>query len=75
MLLVPFFFVLIGARAEWQVLVDPGMPALFTGLVLVAIAGKALGGMLGSIAVKNIKQQLLIGLSMVPRGEVILVIA
>jgi Kef-type K+ transport system membrane component KefB len=75
MVLVPFFFVLIGGRAEWQVLMDPGMPTLVAGLLVVAIVGKAVGGMLGSVSTGNLRQQLLVGMSMVPRGEVILVIA
>jgi len=73
--LIPFFFVLIGARAEWGVLSDPGMPTLFIGLVVVAISGKVLGGIFGAYSSKGLAQRLLIGVSMVPRGEVALVAA
>ncbi len=73
--LTPFFFIGIGFRAEWNVLLDTGMPVLFFGLVFVSIAGKMLGGMLGAKITRNFKAKLLIGLSMVPRGEVALVIA
>jgi Kef-type K+ transport system membrane component KefB len=74
-LLAPFFFIGVGFQAEWNVLFDPGMPVLFLGLALVAIAGKTLGGVLGALNTKRASTKLLIGLSMVPRGEVALVIA
>jgi len=73
--LVPFFFVVIGSRAEWNVLADPGMPTLVIGLLLIAIAGKTLGGYLGAIHANGTGSSLLIGISMAPRGEVALVIA
>lgn len=75
LLLVPFFFVLIGSRAEWRALADPGMPVFVLALLAVAIAGKILGGFLGAWANGDFMQSLLIGVSMVPRGEVALVIA
>jgi len=75
LILVPFFFVLIGARAEWMVLNDPGMKTLWLGLLLIALLGKSIGGVLGALRCGNFKSRLLIGLSMVPRGEVALVIA
>ncbi len=72
---VPFFFVVIGSRAEWSVMTDPGMPSLVFGLFLIAIAGKVLGGYLGAIHTTSKSASLLIGMSMAPRGEVALVIA
>jgi len=72
---VPFFFVLIGARAEWSVLADEGMMTLLAGLLLVALLGKFLGGVLGAISERNFFHRMLIGVSMAPRGEVALVIA
>lgn len=73
--LVPFFFVVIGSRAEWNVLADPGMPILLTGLLIIAIAGKVLGGYLGTLRATGSAPSMLIGMSMAPRGEVALVIA
>ena len=74
-LLVPFFFVVIGSRAEWQVLADPGMVSLVIGLLLIAIVGKVLGGYLGALRTTKKGPSLLVGISMAPRGEVALVIA
>lgn len=73
--LIPFFFVVIGSRAEWKVLVDPGMPMLVIGLLVIAMAGKVLGGYLGALRATGSGPSLLIGVSMAPRGEVALVIA
>lgn len=73
--LVPFFFVLIGVRVEWGILEDPGMALLFAGLVAIAVAGKFLGGALAVRNVRGTLVRLLVGASMVPRGEVALVIA
>lgn len=73
--LVPFFFVLIGTRAEWRVLGDPGMLILLVGLLLIAIGGKTIGGIFGAIGCGHLRNRALIGMSMVPRGEVALVIA
>lgn len=75
LLLVPFFFVLIGSRAEWQVLLDQGMPLLVTALLVVAISGKVAGGWLGARTTGGFMRRLLIGVSMAPRGEVALVVA
>ena len=75
LILVPFFFVLIGARADWTVLADEGMVILLGGLLLVALIGKSLGGVLGAIGERDFVQRMLIGVSMAPRGEVALVIA
>lgn len=74
-LLVPFFFVLIGTRAEWRVLGDPGMLILVAGLLVIAISGKTIGGIIGAIGGGDLRERALIGMSMVPRGEVALVIA
>ena len=65
--LVPFFFVLIGTRAEWNVLADEGMVTLLLGLLLVALLGKSLGGVLGAIGERNFVNRMLIGVSMAPR--------
>ena len=75
MLLVPFFFVIVGGRAEWGVLADPGMPVLVVGLLVIAILGKIAGGLIGAWRAGQFWTPLLVGVSMSPRGEVALVIA
>ncbi len=51
------------------------MPVLLIGLLGVALAGKILGGALGAAGSRYFATRLLIGVSMAPRGEVVLVIA
>ena len=75
LILVPFFFVIVGSRAEWGALADPGMPAFVIGLLAVAMLGKLTGGFFGAWRGGSLRMPLLIGVSMVPRGEVALVIA
>jgi Kef-type K+ transport system membrane component KefB len=48
LLLVPFFFVIVGSSAEWGVLMDPGMPTLVIGLLVIAMLGKIAGGFIGA---------------------------
>lgn len=75
LILVPFFFVYIGSQANWQVLTDNGMMTLVGGLIVIALAGKILGGYIGAWSHGEIYQPFLIGVSMAPRGEVALVVA
>ena len=75
LLLVPFFFVIVGSRAEWGALADPGMPTLVIGLLAIAMLGKVAGGFIGAWRGGNTGLPLLVGVSMTPRGEVALVIA
>ena len=74
LLLVPFFFVLIGVAAEWEIVTEPGMTALMLGLLVVALLGKVMGGMVGAIG-GGLWASLVVGASMAPRGEVALVVA
>jgi Kef-type K+ transport system membrane component KefB len=77
-LLVPIFFVTVGARADLSVL-NPMIPENRSGLLiavfmlLVAIAGKVITGWV-VFGIPNINR-LAIGVGMVPRGEVGLVFA
>lgn len=71
---VPFFFVLIGTEARLDVITDPGMLTLLTALLLAAFAGKLIGGILGAFGCEP-QARVLVGLCMVPRGEVTVVIA
>lgn len=74
LLLVPFFFVLIGVAAEWEVVTEPGMTSLFIGLLGTALLGKILGGMVGALG-GGLWAGLVVGASMAPRGGVALVVA
>ncbi len=76
--LVPIFFVCVGAKTDLSVL-NPAIPSnregliLATFLVLVAILGKAITGF--TIFGKPELNKLAIGVGMIPRGEVGLVFA
>ncbi len=74
LVLVPFFFVLIGVNAEWQVVAEPGMTTLLLSLLLVALLGKIVGGVIGTSGT-GLWAGLVVGTSMAPRGEVALVVA
>ena len=70
--LVPIFFVIMGMRTELRAFAAPGVLALSAALIAVAVLGKlACGlGVLGGAA-----DRLVIGLGMIPRGEVGLIFA
>ena len=70
--LVPVFFLQIGIEAELSVFGDPEVLAIAGVLLVVAVVGKiaAAAGMFGSRGDK-----LLVGLGMLPRGEVGLIFA
>ncbi len=74
LVLAPFFFVLIGAEAQLTVLVEPRMGALLAALLVAALGGKFLGGLVGASG-SPLPIRMLVGLSMIPRGEVTIVIA
>jgi Kef-type K+ transport system membrane component KefB len=77
--LVPFFFVVTGAEVNLAVFGDPGVLALAAVLTLLAVAGKLLGGGIGAWgAVRGyppVRSAAIVGVGMVPRGEVGLIIA
>ncbi|MEQ9003699.1 MAG: cation:proton antiporter [Pseudomonadales bacterium] len=72
---MPFFFVMIGVQADWRGFTAPGVGWLLAGLLTVGLAGKSLGGLLGALGVRALRERWLIGLGMVGRGEVALVVA
>ena len=72
---MPFFFVMIGVQAQWDVLAEPGLVGLVLALTAFAIASKAIGGVLGALDVSGWRDRWLIGFGMVARGEVGLIIA
>jgi len=73
-LMTPFFFVLTGAKIELQQLASA--EALLTLAVITAIAlvSKLIGGALGALALGK-RGALIVGVGMMPRGEVGVVIA
>ena len=71
--LVPFFFVIIGTKVDPDAFTDPDILALALAVTALAIAGKLIGGGLG--ARLPFRSAAIIGVGMVPRGEVGLVTA
>ena len=74
-LLMPFFFVMIGVQAQWNILDEPALLGLVLSLIVFALISKIAGGVLGAVQVNAWRDRWLIGFGMVPRGEVALVIA
>jgi Kef-type K+ transport system membrane component KefB len=71
-LLIPIFFVVMGARTNVRVFASPAVVALAAALTVAAVAGKLLCafGVLG----KGL-DRLSVGIGMIPRGEVGLIFA
>jgi Kef-type K+ transport system membrane component KefB len=72
--LVPFFFVIMGTKVELTSLFQTNILFQALLLTLVAILGKILGCGLGSLSVGK-KNAILVGVGMIPRGEVGMIIA
>ncbi len=73
-LLVPFFFVITGSQVNWRLFLDPSTLALASLLLLVAVAGKVVGSGLGALGMEW-RRVAIVGVGMIPRGEVSLVVA
>jgi Kef-type K+ transport system membrane component KefB len=73
-LLTPFFFVMTGSKIELAQLADAGTLLTLALITLIAIVSKLLGGFLGALALGR-RGALIVGVGMVPRGEVGVVIA
>jgi Kef-type K+ transport system membrane component KefB len=73
-LLVPFFFVMVGARMDLRGLADPATIGIGLALTLIAIATKLVGCGLAMYGT-SFRSALMVGIGMVPRGEVGLVVA
>lgn len=71
--LVPFFFVIIGTKVDPDAFTDTEILALALGVTGLAIVGKLVGGGLGSRM--PARSAAIVGVGMVPRGEVGLVAA
>ena len=72
-LLVPFFFVVVGAELNLAVFVEPRMLQLTVVLTMLAILGKVVGCGVGAWGL-GWRAAGIIGVGMVPRGEVGLVV-
>lgn len=72
---MPFYFVMIGVQAQWDILTAENLWTLVATLTVFAVAAKALGGVLGALRVGAWRDRWLIGFGMVARGEVGLIIA
>lgn len=73
-LLVPFFFVLTGARFDLTGLADPSTLLLGLAVTIIAIVTKLVGCGLAMYGT-TLRSAIMVGVGMVPRGEVGLVIA
>ena len=73
-LLTPFFFVLTGAKVELAKLASAEALWLLLVATLLAIATKLAGGWLGAIRLGP-RSALIVGVGMIPRGEVGIVVA
>jgi Kef-type K+ transport system membrane component KefB len=72
--LVPFFFVVTGSMVDISVLADPKILGLGAAITVLAIAGKMLSG-LAAGGRYRVRSALIVGVGMVPRGEVGLIVA
>ncbi len=72
--LVPFFFVITGSQVNWRLFTDGGLMALALGITALAILGKGFGCGLPMIPF-GLRSAAIVGVGMVPRGEVGLIVA
>ncbi|MDP2660870.1 MAG: cation:proton antiporter, partial [Dehalococcoidia bacterium] len=72
--LVPFFFVITGSLVDWRLFFDPSVMGLAAAITGLAIAGKLAGGTLGGLGMTR-RSALILGVGMVPRGEVGFIVA
>lgn len=71
-LLIPIFFLQIGVKTQLQAIVEPGVLLMAALLSAVAVAGKLSSGF---GVRRGVADRLLVGVAMVPRGEVGLIFA
>ncbi|MFT3792980.1 MAG: cation:proton antiporter [Rudaea sp.] len=73
-LMTPFFFVLTGAKIELGELASPDALLTLALITAIALVSKLIGGGLGALALGR-RGALIVGVGMMPRGEVGVVIA
>lgn len=71
---VPFFFVVTGTKVDLSAFLDPELLGLALAITLLAVLGKLIGSAVASIGLPP-RSAAIIGMGMVPRGEVGLVVA
>ncbi|MCA1727037.1 MAG: cation:proton antiporter [Actinobacteria bacterium] len=71
---VPFFFVVTGARVDLEVFTDSTILGVTALITVVAVLGKVLGGVIGARSMGR-RESLAVGVGMVPRGEVGILVA
>jgi Kef-type K+ transport system membrane component KefB len=72
--LVPFFFVIIGSKVDVGAFTDPEIIAIALGVTGLAIVGKVAGSAVATRGMA-VRSSAIVGVGMVPRGEVGLVVA
>jgi Kef-type K+ transport system membrane component KefB len=72
--LVPFFFVVTGAQVDLGALGSVGVLATLLLVTVLAVIGKLVGCGLGALSLGK-KSALIVGMGMVPRGEVGIIVA
>ena len=72
--LAPVFFVVVGLQLDLSVLGNTTVIVAGLILTVLAVIGKVAGGLLGARSMGG-RQSLLVGVGMVPRGEVGLIVA
>jgi len=73
-LLTPFFFVLTGSKIDLKELASADALLMLAAVTLIAIASKFAGGFIGALSLGK-RSASIVGVGMVPRGEVGVVIA
>ncbi len=73
-LMTPFFFVVTGTKVELAQLADWNALGALAIITVIAVASKLIGGFLGALSLGK-KGALIVGIGMVPRGEVGVVVA
>ncbi len=72
--LVPIFFVITGSRVDWHVFLDGSLVGIALAITVLAILGKVIGCGSGAVSL-GWRSATLVGVGMVPRGEVSLIVA
>jgi Kef-type K+ transport system membrane component KefB len=72
--LVPLFFVITGSRVDWHVFLDGSMLGVALVLTLLAALGKLVGCGIPALSLGR-RAATMVGVGMMPRGEVSLIVA
>lgn len=72
--LTPIFFAMVGVRLELAALLSAKVWLVGSGVLLIALVGKLLGGFLGALS-QGLRRAVVVGVGMAPRGEVGLIVA